>query len=417
MKQAASQASPTAAGRLGELLRTAIERSVVPGAVGAVLHGGRVAFHEAHGWAATEPERLPMTIETLFDLASMTKPLATAAMTLALADRGALSLDDHLAEYLPEYSEYRDQGITLRRILAHCSGLPGWRPLFAGGEDVRRRVRDSAAWGLSYEPGTRVEYSCVGYVCLGIALERIADRSLDTLFAELLAAPLGLKSTCYGPLSGEVRVAATERDNAFERAVLQRAGLQFPAWRTGIISGEVQDGNAHYGLGGVSGNAGLFSTAMEVAQMGAMWLRGGTGPAGQVLSEAAVNLARQCQGPALGARRGLGWARAAPGGPSREELAYPPSNARFFPEQDCLWIPRSFGEYASTAAFGHTGFTGTSICVDPTRDVVVVLLTNAVHPHVPSDTAFARLRARFHNLVFATDWEEASSEDAPRARG
>lgn len=391
-------------------MRDSVEERTVPGAVALVSRGGRVVFHEASGWAAVEPGRRPMTVGTVFDLASLTKPLATTAITLALVDRGLLSLDDHLGEHLAEFSGLGEHGITIRRILAHCSGLPGWRPLYVASRDLRTAVASIAGWGLAYEPGARVEYSCVGYVCLGIALERIAGCSLADLFDELLAGPLRLEHSGFGPLAGGAPIAATERDNSFERSVLQRVDMKFTGWRSGIICGTAHDGNAYYGLGGVSGNAGLFGTAADVARLGLLWLGGGIWQGRRVLSAAAVRVSLFPQTAGLGVRRGLGWVLADPQGPALDELVRPPSTPSFFPDLEHPWVPRPYGEFLPAAGFGHTGFTGTSIWIDPVSETVAVLLTNAVHPAVGVGTGLARLRARFHNIVFGGDWETATSQ-------
>jgi serine-type D-Ala-D-Ala carboxypeptidase len=177
------------------------------------------------------------------------------------------------------------------------------------------------------------------------------------------------------------------------------AGIDFAGWRTRFHPGEVNDGNAHYGLGGISAHAGLFSTAAEVGVLGEMWVRRGVHGGRRVISEAAVALATSDQMPPGDARRGLGWDLFKTNGPTLGELGR--ADAGFFPPTASPWSPRSSGELLSPSSFGHTGFTGTSVWIDPDRELVAVLLTNATHPAVDLNKPVNALRARFANAVVA----------------
>ena len=260
-------------------------------------------------------------------------------------------------------------------------------------------VRAIGALGLASTPGSRFEYSDLGYIALGAALERIGDKPLTDLAGELIFEPCGLADTGFLPDGAADSFAVTEEGNAFERRMAEWAGLDFARWRTTFHPGEVNDGNAHYGLGGVSAHAGLFSTAADVATLGEMWLRRGVHDGSQVLSPAAVDLAVSDQMPPGNARRGLGWELCRHGGPTLDEIRR--ADAGFFPPVASPFSPRSSGELLSPAAFGHTGFTGTSVWIDPHLDVVAVLLTNATHPRVDLDKPVNALRARFANAVAA----------------
>jgi serine-type D-Ala-D-Ala carboxypeptidase len=386
-------------------VRAAVEAGIVPGAVALVRHGGEVVLHEAFGVASAAPETRPMTTDTVFDLASLTKPLAGAGVALALADRGCFSLDEEVTAWLPELDRFRGEGVTVRRLLSHTSGVSGWRPLYTGpglggaqGSRGVEVVRAIGALGLAAQPGSRFEYSDLGYILLGVLLERAGGDSLPQLAAELLFTPCGLTRTGYLPPGEPEAFAVTEEGNAFERRMAEWAGLRFGRWRTAFHPGEVNDGNAHYGLGGISAHAGLFSTAAEVATLGEMWLRRGEHEGRRVLSPAVVELAVSDQAPGT-ARRGLGWELRRGGGPMLEEIRR--ADAGFFPPVASTFTPRSSGELLSAAAFGHTGFTGTSIWVDPGLDLVAVLLTNATHPRVDLDKPVGALRARFANTAAA----------------
>lgn len=386
--------------RVLRLLQGAVDAGEVPGAVALVRFRGETVLHEAYGVAQHGQQGRAMRRDTVFDLASLTKPLATAAVTLALVDRGLVALDEEVSHYLPELTAARGAGVTLRRLLTHSSGLCGWRPLYVWSRERTGVLRAIDALGMSYRPGARFEYSDLGFIALGIAVERITDRRLDEVVRELVVEPCGLSRTGYLPALDAERFATTERGNAFERRMAQWAGLDFDGWREDVHPGEVNDGNAHYALQGVSGNAGLFADAHDVAALMQMWLDGGACGGEQVLSPAAVRLATTNQTPTDGAPRGLGWALGSPAPPSREELTR--ADAGLFPPAGSPWKPRPSGELLAPGTFGHTGFTGTSAWADPTNGLVAVLLTNATHPSVDLAGGIDRLRARFSNVVAAS---------------
>lgn len=384
--------------RVRSLLRSAVDDGLIPGAVALVRRRGATVLHEAFGHAQLWPDRRPMQRDTVFDLASLTKPLAATAVTLALVDRGQLSLDEEVTRYLPELRAARGAGVTFRRLLTHTSGLSGWRPLY-----VWARTRDAVLTaiddlGMSYAPGARFEYSDIGFIALGIALERIADTRLDDLARTLVFEPCGLRATGYLPAFVAERFAVTEQGNRFERAMAEWAGLDFADWRDDYHAGQVNDGNAHYALGGVAGHAGLFADAADLGALGQLWLDWGAANGRQVLSAAGVRLAVTNQTPP-GTARGLGWALASTIPPDHDELTR--ADAGFFPPPASPWAPRPSGELLPAGAFGHTGFTGTSLWMDPTAGVVAVLLTNATHPRVDLHTGLDQLRARFHNVIAA----------------
>lgn len=382
--------------RIAAVLETAVETGVTAGAVALVRHRGEVAFHQAFGLASAEPEARPMTAGTVFDLASLTKPLVGATVTLALVDRGVMSLDEEITRFLPELTSLAAAGVTFRRLLSHTSGLSGWRPLYVEADDRASVLAAVDRLGLATGPGTRFEYSDIGFMTLGLALERAGDGQLDELAAALVFEPLGLAHTGYRPQGPGEFFAVTERGNAFERRMAEWAGLTFDGWRTDFHPGEVNDGNTHHGLGGVSAHAGLFSDAYDLGVLGEMWRNQGEWEGRRVLSPAVVDQATFDQGW----RRGLGWQLMNRSAPGLDELAR--ADAGFFPPARSPWTPRPSGELLSETAFGHTGFTGTSIWIDPHREMVAVLLTNATHPHVDIDKPVNSLRARFHNTVVAS---------------
>ena len=383
---------------VARLLNEAVNAGTVPGAVALVRVRGEVVWHQAFGLAGAAPEPRAMTPETIFDLASLTKPLVGATLTLALVDRGVLSLDDEISAVLPELKQAKRKGVTFRRLLSHTSGMPGWRPLYSWTQNRNEILLVIDGLGLASDPGTRFEYSDLGFVILGLALERITGRGLEELATDLVFGPLELTRTGYLPKGPSERFAVTEEGNAFEKRMADWAGLDFSGWRTGFHPGQVNDGNTHYAMGGISAHAGAFSDAADLGRYGEMWLGALAGSDTRVLSKGSARLATSEQAP-HGARRGLGWDLMKTGGPTLAELSR--ADAGFFPPAATPWIPRPSGELLSPSSFGHTGFTGTSIWIDPERELVAVLLTNATHPRVEPAKPVNSLRARFHNAVVA----------------
>jgi serine-type D-Ala-D-Ala carboxypeptidase len=369
-----------------DVLRDAVQDEEVPGAVALVRLKGRVVFHEAFGWAAIEPERYPMAVDTIFDLASLTKPLATTPLVLQLVDRGALELDDPLSRYVPVMARFGGGQVTIRHLLTHTSGLPDWRPLYVWARTREDVLRTIATLEPTSAPGRQVMYSCPGYIVLGLLVEQRTGHTLDELVARSLVAPLGLTATGYGPQIDAERCAWTERGNKYEENMVAEAGLSFHGWREDCVPGTVHDGNAWYALGGISGNAGLFGTAHDVGTLGQMWLSSGSAGSTRIVSKRLVQEATSDQTAGLNEARGYGW------------QINRPSADDYQAEAESRSLSSS-GSELSARAFGHTGFTGTSLWIDPDLDIVVVLLSNRVHPTVGSRAVITALRRRFHDTV------------------
>jgi CubicO group peptidase (beta-lactamase class C family) len=367
-----------------DVLRHAVNEQEVPGAVALVRLHGRTVYHEAFGWAAVVPERRPMAIDTIFDLASLTKPLATTPLVLQLVDQSALGLDDPLSQHVPMMTMFGGGQVTVRQLLTHTGGLPDWSPLYVWARTREDVLRAIATLEPASASGTRVIYSCPGYILLGLLVEQLTGHTLDELVAHSLVVPLSLTDSGYGPQIDAERCAWTERGNKYEEIMVAEAGLSFHRWRDDYVPGTVHDGNAWYALGGISGNAGLFGTAHDVGTVGQMWLNGGSVGSTRVLSKRLVQEATSDQTAALNEARGYGWQINRPSADSDEADGRSLSSA---------------GSELSARAFGHTGFTGTSLWIDPDLDLVAVLLTNRVHPTVSSRTVITELRRRFHDAV------------------
>jgi CubicO group peptidase (beta-lactamase class C family) len=303
----------------------AIDAGGFPGAAVVVGRHGAVVWERGYGvlgggsTAPVDPERTP------FDLASLTKVVATSAAAMVLVDQGRLGLDEPVARYLPEFRGGAKARVTIRHLLRHRSGLPAGRALPANPTEARRRVLGTA---LEAEPGTRYEYSDLGPIVLGFVIERVTGEPLDRFVRHAVYEPLGMHATTFRPERAlAARTAATER---------------------GVPRGEVHDRTAH-ALGGVAGHAGLFATAGDLAIFAQFMLDGGRRGDVRLVGDSTVATFTR-RGPED--RQALGWETCAGGG--------------------------SCGHRLSRAAFGHTGFTGTSLWIDPERDLFVIVLTNWV---------------------------------------
>ncbi len=356
--------SPAEAGLRPEALKrayTVLERwtadRMIPGAVLAVGRNGVLVPPKAFGLASLEPEERSLAVDAVYDLASLTKVVATTTCALILLEQGLFRLDDMVRHFVPEFPH---EGVALRHLLTHTSGLPAWRPLHKEATTPADMMAALYNTPLAYETGARVEYSCLGYILLGELLRRVGGKPLHELADALVFTPLQMRATGYLP-GPELRRRAvpTEVDSA-----------------TGVfLQGIVHDENARR-LGGVSGNAGLFSTAADLAAFCQMYLNKGGYGSSQLLSPATVSLAIRDHTAHLNDSRGLGWVVK--------------GHRRF----------SSAGDLFSPSACGHTGFTGTSLWLDPERNLFLILLTNGVHPH-REQAQHIRLRPLVANAVAA----------------
>jgi CubicO group peptidase (beta-lactamase class C family) len=335
-------------GAVETLLRDAVSDGKLPGAQALVTDrdGALWRFEigvRRHGGA-------PVTADTRYDLASLTKVVATLSAVLALASEGELDLDDPVRRFIASAGWFQQPTLgdaTVRQLLTHTSGLPNWTPIFARASNRLTALANALQTPIEHPPGTFI-YSDIGFITLGAIVERVAGERLDRFVQTRLHGPLGMHATGFGPLDG-VPVAATEHCG----------------WRSRLLEGEVHDENA-WALEGVAGHAGLFGTADDLARYARAWLRHDPLLAPEtLLLEATREAVRDGD-----ARRGLGWQLAAP--------------------------QASSGARLSASAFGHTGFTGTSLWIDPERDLAFVLLSNRVHPHRERGADIDTLRPAFH---------------------
>jgi uncharacterized protein YbbC (DUF1343 family)/CubicO group peptidase (beta-lactamase class C family) len=328
----------------------AVRSGEIPGAVVLVGRDRHILYHRAFGSRALVPESVPMTTDTIFDVASLTKPLGTALAILALAERGALSLDAPLGRYLKEFQGPAFGEVTLRRLLTHSAGFPAIPAPGTLNGGFPGAARALAARKLDYRPGSAFQYSDTGFILLGEVVRRVSGERLDAFLARLLFQPLGLGDTTFHPSARVVsRVAPTEF----------HAGTP--------LQGRVHDPRARL-LDGVAGHAGMFSTAADLARLIQMLLAGGELDGRQILKTSSVQL-MWTPAPETDGGRTLGW---------DVSSTFSRTMAPFFP----------------SGSVGHTGFTGTAVWIDPGTRTYMILLTNRVHPSGGSGARIQELRTR-----------------------
>lgn len=341
--------------KMGALLDPILERSVaagdMPGAVLLVGHNGNIIYRKAFGSRALEPVREPMTVDTIFDLASLTKCIATTTSIMKLVQEGRVRLNDPVAAYLPEFAQNGKQDITIRELLTHYSGLAPDLDLQTPWNGRDAAFAMAMAQTPANPPGSRFVYSDINFEVLGFVVEKVSGESLNDFADRHIFIPLGMKHTRFLP-PGEWRpsIAPTQYDEQGK-----------------MLRGVVHDPTARR-MGGVAGHAGLFSTADDLSRFAQGLLSGF-----KVLSPAIIEkMSTPQQPPNAASLRGLGW-----------DIDSPFSSNR--------------GELLPVGSFGHTGFTGTSLWIDPVTDTYIILLTNAVHPR--GGKSVVSLRSRVATAV------------------
>ena len=353
------------------ILEEAIATRAFPGASVAVTHAGKLVALKSFGKPVyQEPPPLSgssrkgadfdfeVTPTTLFDLASLTKVVATTTMAMMLYERGLLDLEAPVAAIVPEFAfgrenDSRRSEVTLRMLLAHSSGLPAYEKLYLKAHTREELLQAALTTRLAADPGSRAEYSDIGFITLGIALERIAEDPLDVFCQREIFGPLAMSSTTFNPpANSRAGIPPTQDDRTFRRRIVQ---------------GEVQDENA-FVLGGVAGHAGLFSTAEDLARFAHAMLSGGH----PILRGETISLFTRRETVPAGTSRALGW--------------------------DTPSSPSQSGKYFSPASFGHLGYTGTSLWINPLRQLSIILLTNRTWPDC-SNQAIKQVRPKFQDAV------------------
>ena len=342
-----------------------IHRGVVPGISVLAARDDRIHLNLYLGRRALEPVIEPLENDTLYDLASLTKPLVTAFLVLHLIEKGALDLDTAVQRLFPALPA----GMTIRHLLTHTSGLPAWYPFYLTGDDCIDQI---TRLPLESRPGTRVNYSCPGYILLYHVVNHVAGTAFADLARRVILQPLGLRRTFFKVPENLVQeTAPTEVGNGYERALAERqhpeAAASFP-WRTNVIRGETHDANSHW-MGGTAGNAGLFSTLGDLYTLSREFFPDRT------------TLLRP-------ETAGLFWKNETPFKAAHRTAGFKMNSS----------LITSGGRALARDAIGHSGFTGTSIWLEPRTRAVFIILSNRIHPHHRGHN-FNRIRRRLHRLI------------------
>jgi CubicO group peptidase (beta-lactamase class C family) len=338
-----------------DVIQKGIEQRVFPAASIAVTNQGELVALKAFGRFTYELDAPAVSTATVFDLASVSKAVATTTMAMILYQRGLIDLDAPVVSIVPEFggSDARRGEVSVRMLLAHSSGLPAYEKLFLKTQNKDEMLAAAFSTPLTADPGARVGYSDIGFIILAVALERIADESLDRFCQREIFGPLGMAHTAYNPpASWKASIPPTADDRTFRRRIIQ---------------GEVQDENASV-LGGVAGHAGLFSTAEDLATFAHILLQGGS----PLVRRETLTLFTRRETAPVGTSRALGW--------------------------DTPSSPSQSGKYFSARSYGHLGYTGTSLWIDPERQLSITLLTNRTWPDC-SNKAIKDVRPAFHDAV------------------
>ena len=364
--------------KITEFLQQRIDANDFPSAVYLAAEKGQIILHDALGFAVVDPERIPASLETIYDLASLTKPLITGLLAAILIERGEIDPTKSIGKLLPEFYTSINSEITVNQLLMHNSMLPAWRPFYLLVNEPDEVVPEIART-LQNGEQQAVTYSDLNFLTLSALIEFVVGDDLDTVTNDEIISRLGLQKTCFDPMSRFRRemIAASEYGNEYEKQTCLDMGyiesvddpLGSRHFRDYQIWGEVHDGNAFF-LGGAAGHAGLFSTAEEVFKIALQFLPDYT----TLLKPETCELFRTNFTPGQNEDRSVAFQLASSEGSTA-------------------------GSGLSPESFGHNGFTGTSLWVDSVKEQIFVLLTNRTHVHPLPFTNINSVRRRFHDLA------------------
>ena len=353
-----------------------VEKGVFPGAVLLVSINNEIVFHKAFGFRSIIPEKKVMTEDTVFDIASLTKVVATTTAIMILIKEGRISLEKKISEFIADFNCEEKKNITIRHLLNHCAGLPDWLPLYMELLEKQKTSGDFSNYKgkqyiynrankepLVYAPGKNYKYSDISFIILGEIIEIICGKALDKYCEEKIFKPLSLSSTFYNDLFDQTLFSMKEN--------LLFASTENCPWRKKVLEGEVHDDNA-YAMGGIAGHTGVFSTGIDLHRFTTEILKCYSGEGG-FIPQRIVREFLMRQDIVRGSSWALGWDTPSPD------------------------ISTS-GHYFSKKSAGHLGYTGTSIWIDLEREIEIILLTNRVHP-TRENRSIAKFRPEIHDLV------------------
>ncbi|MEJ7624716.1 MAG: serine hydrolase domain-containing protein [Pyrinomonadaceae bacterium] len=359
---------------ISKFLQSRIDGGDFPSAVYLFAEKGEVVLHDALGYAVVEPEGIRARQSTIYDLASLTKPLVTGLLCAKLIDAGRLDTSEPVRSYLPELDGTFVADIPILQLATHTAGLPAWKPFYVTASDPAGVVRDIALTVRTDDE--QVIYGDPNFILLGEIVKRIFEANLPFVIEDEVCRPLGLIDSCFDEhLEAVDRVAASERGQGYEKQLCIDMGFlsadsdRIPSFRSDVIWGDVHDGNAHF-CGGIAGHAGLFSTAEEVFKIAQQFLPNYT----KLLKPETCELFRTNFTKGMNEDRSFAFQLAS----TRDSTA---------------------GSKMPHLSFGHNGFTGTSLWIDPVNERVFILLTNRTHHHPLPFVNINSVRRRFHDLA------------------
>ena len=363
--------------QISNLLSERIAAGDFPSSVYLVAEKGEIVFGEALGRAVAEPREIAVEFSTIYDLASLTKVLVTGLLCAKLLESGRVEISDPLSKYFAQFNSTDKKEITLRHLLTHTSGFTAWKPFylltdaFSYDEKKERVTELIAAEPLINAPDAKVVYSDLNFILLGFLFEEIYGARLGAIAEKEIFAPLKLAKTFFNPPAElKEKIAASERGNNYEKQTCRENGYdteKYP-WRTDVIWGEVHDGNAYF-LNDAAGHAGLFSTAEEVLKIARQFLPGRA----ELLKPETCSMFSTDLTPGLNEVRSIAFQLAA--------------------------TPESTGAGLTPDSFGHLGFTGTSLWLEPETERILILLTNRTHAHSLPFVNINSTRREFHRLA------------------
>ncbi len=343
--------------KIETFIHEAIDAGAFPGAVVVVGDRESVLYQQAFGTLTYDATAQHVEVHTIYDLASLTKVIAATPAVMHLYDRGKIDLQDPVSSYIDEFVNGQKADVTVRHLLLHTSGLPSWRDYYKEAENRKQMIQRVIETPLETVPGTHYLYSDLGMILLGEIVERISGYRLDEYVERYIYKPLGMDKTQFNPAPEKRdRIAPTEVDTL---------------WRLELVHGVVHDENA-YMLDGVAGHAGLFSTSSDLAAFAQMMLNDGSLEGVKIFEPETVRLFTRRSSDVVD--RAYGWG-------VRSLDSYSSAGSKF-----------------SEDSYGHTGFTGTSIWIDPVQDIYVIFLSNRVHPD-RANTRIVTIRPDLHDLV------------------
>jgi len=339
-----------------EIIHSAIKDSAFPGCVVLVSKDSKIIYEKAFGHLTYYDTSAAVNINTIYDIASLTKVIATTTAVMICYDKKLFSLNDTVAKYIPEFAQNGKENVTIMNLLLHNSGLPAFKKFYKNYSSANEVINDIYKTPLSYETASKTVYSDLGFIILAKIIEQVTGKKFDVFCDEEIFNPLQMNSTFFNPPDSlKYKIAPTEYDNY---------------WRNELVWGKVHDETSAL-LNGVAGHAGLFSTAEDIGNLLRLLLNNGTFNGHQIIQQSTIKLFTTRYSDK--STRALGW----------DTKSAEKSSA---------------GKLFDITSFGHLGFTGTSVWVDPTRELFVVLLTNRVYPTRENNKLY-KVRPLFHDAV------------------